>query len=53
VRAFVLTNRNLSGDEMAAIFVKALPKILRLAHKRGASFVATVNRTAVTVVKER
>ena len=33
VRAFVLTNRNLTGDDMATLFAEALPKIRKLASK--------------------
>ena len=50
VRAFVLTNRNLTGDEMAAIFVGALRKFQKLASKDRSGFIATVTRTTVRVV---
>lgn len=50
VRAFVLTNRNLSGDEMAQIFVTMLPKMQRTARGARTGFVATVNRSAVRIV---
>jgi len=49
-RAFVLTNGNLTGDEMAVIFVDALPKIQKLASKERQGFIATVTRTAIRVV---
>lgn len=53
VRAFVLTNRNLTGGEMAAVFVDALRKIERLASKEGTGFIATVTRTTVRVVSKK
>lgn len=42
VRAFVLSAGNLSGTEMAEVFVKALPKLRRFALKNAAPFVATI-----------
>jgi hypothetical protein len=39
VRSFVLTSRNLTGDEMAAIFVKFLPRMQRVA--RGARWASS------------
>lgn len=50
VRAFALTNRNLSGDEMGEIFVEKLAKMKKLALGARSGFVATVNRTSVRVV---
>lgn len=44
VKAFVLTGKALNADEMAAIFVGALPRIARiLAHQKG-PFMATITR---------
>lgn len=51
-RVFILTNRNLSGDEMAEIFVTMLPKMQKLALTTRSGFVATLNRNAVRVVAE-
>ena len=47
VRAFVLTSAQLSGAEMAAIFIRNLPRIQRLAQKTDAPFVAKVTRGGV------
>ena len=44
VRAFVLTAGNLHGQEMANIFVKALPSITRLAARKSSPFIATITR---------
>jgi hypothetical protein len=45
VRAFVLTAKgDLSGSEMAGIFVKALPAIKRLCSRQSPPFLARVNR---------
>jgi PIN like domain len=52
VRAFVLTNRNLSGDEMGAIFVKMLPSMQKLALRTHSGFVATLSRSGVRLVAE-
>jgi hypothetical protein len=45
VRAFVLVAGNLSGQEMAAVFVKALPAIRRFVTNRQAPFIARVTRS--------
>ena len=50
VRSFVLTNRNLSGDEMAALFVQNLPKMTRIARRERGAFIAAVTWTGVRVV---
>lgn len=42
VRAFVLTAKALNADEMAAVFVKALPKIARILENNPGPFVATI-----------
>lgn len=44
VRAFILTSGNLTGDEMAAIFLAALPKMNRLLRKHQGPFIARVTR---------
>lgn len=46
VRAFVFTSGNLTGKEMAEVFLKALPKISRLLEKHQEAFVATISRAA-------
>jgi hypothetical protein len=47
VRAFLLTSGNLTGDEMAALFVKFLPKMQRMAVGAPGAFIAKVTRTRV------
>jgi len=42
VRAFVLSGRSLSGDQMAATFVAALPRMERMVQRMAAPFVAHV-----------
>lgn len=42
VRAFILVSGNLTGEEMAAIFVKALPAIKKFILKHPAPFIAKV-----------
>jgi predicted nuclease of predicted toxin-antitoxin system len=44
VRAFVLTSGNLKADDMAAAFMKALPKMRRVLRKVKGSFIAKVTR---------
>lgn len=45
VRAFVLTAKgDLSGTEMAGVFIKALPRIKRLCSKTTPPFIAKVSR---------
>jgi predicted nuclease of predicted toxin-antitoxin system len=48
VRAFVLTSGNLRADEMANVFVKALPGMQRLLRKVKGPFVARVTRGGKT-----
>jgi hypothetical protein len=50
VAAFVLVARKMTGQEMAAAFVAALPAMKRLVGSRARPFVATVGRGAVRVV---
>jgi hypothetical protein len=44
VRAFVLTSTQLQGTEMAAAFVKALPRIKRLIANHAPPFIGRVSR---------
>jgi predicted nuclease of predicted toxin-antitoxin system len=46
VRAFILVRGNLSGQEMASIFVKALPAMARVIKKHPAPFIAKIYRDA-------
>jgi hypothetical protein len=50
VRAFVLTSQHLRGDEMAAIFVKHLSRIERLALKEKPPFIAQVTQGKVALI---
>ena len=50
VRAFVLTAGDIDGAAMAAVFVKALPKILRLSAKYAPPFIATISKTGSVVM---
>jgi predicted nuclease of predicted toxin-antitoxin system len=53
VKAFVLTARkDLTGQEMAEIFLKALPKIRRLATKQQPPFIAKVGRDGSVTMLE-
>ena len=45
VRVFTLPRGDLTGDEMAEIFLTALPAMKRLANRRPGPFVATVMRS--------
>lgn len=45
VAAFILTSGNLTGDEMAEIMAKALPKIISFVHKHPRPFIAKVVRS--------
>jgi predicted nuclease of predicted toxin-antitoxin system len=47
VRAFVLTAGNITGEEMAAAFVSALPRMLRLIQRESPPFIATVSRSGL------
>lgn len=42
VAAFILTSGDLHGEEMAQIFVKALPRITRFLQKYAKPFIAKV-----------
>jgi hypothetical protein len=52
VGAFILTSANLSGAQMAAALVKALPRMIALAARCGRPFVATVSRSGDVSLKE-
>ncbi len=45
VRAFILVSANLTGEEMASIFVKAIPAIKKFIAKYPAPFIAKIKRT--------
>ncbi|MEP6889228.1 MAG: hypothetical protein ABI955_00860 [Nitrospirota bacterium] len=42
VAAFILTSGDLQGEEMAQIFVKALPRIERFLQKHAKPFIAKI-----------
>ena len=44
VRAFVLVSGNLTGQEMAQIFVKALPRMIKFAVKHSPPLIAKIHR---------
>jgi hypothetical protein len=50
VRAFVLTSQHLRGEEMAAIFVKHLRRIERLARREAPPFIAQVTQARVALI---
>lgn len=53
VGAFVLTAKNLTGDEMAAVLLKALPAMLKFNRKHGRPWIAIVTaQGAVRAVAE-
>jgi len=53
VRAFVLTAGDINGAAMAAVFLKALPKILRFSAKYASPFIATISKTgSVTMLQK-
>lgn len=53
LRAFVLTAAGLGGDEQAAVFVRAMRKIVRICRQRG-PFVYNLTRTGlITQVSNR
>jgi len=53
VRAFILTARgDLTGAETAGIFIKALPRIKKLATKNRGPFIAPIQRdSAVEIMR--
>ncbi|MGH9713561.1 MAG: hypothetical protein ACRD5M_09715 [Candidatus Acidiferrales bacterium] len=44
VRAFVFTRGNLTAEEMATIFLRAMPKIYRILRKKKGPFIASISR---------
>ena len=46
VRTFVFTKGNLTAEEMAAIFLRAQPKILKLIRMKKGPFIASISRDA-------
>lgn len=52
VRAFIVTAKNLRGEEIGALIVKALPKILRILNDTEPPLVAMINRDSVVELKE-
>jgi len=54
VGAFILTSGDLSGEEMAQIFVKALPAISKFLVKHRRPFIAKITRSgSVTILVEK
>lgn len=51
VRAFVLTHGNLEGEEMAAVMVRHLARMVKLARNLPPPFIAAVTRSGVKVYK--
>jgi predicted nuclease of predicted toxin-antitoxin system len=49
-RSFILTGGNMTGEEMAAVLIKHLRKMTKIARKHPAPFIATVNRNEVKVI---
>ena len=50
VRAFFLTCGDMSGPDMAALFVRHLPAIERIARKAPGPVIALVSRSGVSVI---
>lgn len=50
VRAFVLVSGNLTAQEMAKIFVRALPKMRKLAAKHSPPFIAKILKDGSVVL---
>ena len=51
-KAFLLTQQGLTGPEMAAIFVRALPEIVRRGSRAKRGFICTVSRSGqLTVIR--
>lgn len=46
VRTFVFTKGNLTAEEMAAIFLRAQPKILKMLRTKKGPFIASISRDA-------
>jgi predicted nuclease of predicted toxin-antitoxin system len=52
VRAFILTGRNLTGEEMGEVFVASLRRMTKLVHQRRGAFIAAVTRAGVRLVRQ-
>lgn len=50
VAAFVLTAGNLSGDEMAAVFVKSVPAISKFVARHPTPFIAKIARSGAVSI---
>jgi hypothetical protein len=53
LRAFAFSSGNLRAEEMAAIFVKALPKIMRFLDEEQAPFLATITKSGDVLMLKR
>jgi predicted nuclease of predicted toxin-antitoxin system len=51
LRVFILTRRNLSGNEMATLFVTHLAAMIRVARREPSPFVATLGGRGVRVIR--
>jgi predicted nuclease of predicted toxin-antitoxin system len=49
-RSFILTGGNMTGEDMAAVLLKHMRRITKIARKHPAPFIATVNRNEVKVI---
>ena len=50
VRAFIITAKGLSGQDMAQIFIKALPRIKRFIAKHAPPFIAKITRNGAVMM---
>lgn len=53
VKAFLLTQQGLTGEDMAAIFVRAMPEMVRRASRAQRGFICTVSRSGQIAVVTR
>jgi hypothetical protein len=53
VRAFAFSSGNLRAEEMAGIFLKALPKIKRFLEEEQAPFLATITKSGDVLMLKR
>jgi len=49
-RVFVLTAGNLRGSEIAAVFLKALPRVYRILHSRPGPFIARISQSGLVTI---
>ncbi len=49
VRAFILTSQNMSGPDMAALVVRLLARMQKLARATPPPFIALVTRTSIVL----